>query len=201
MEKMEGTTLVYNNIVTRNTGPNASGMTIGFENAFGGSGTVKVYNNTSKVLMGKSYTIKINGGGTSVIVKNNILWATQGNYVLLLLQNTPASTSQIDNNIYYHESSSYIASVGGSTKTWTQWKGSQYDVNGFNTNPFLDDDLKPVDSNSPSVDATISISNFSTDKDGTSRPQGIRWDIGAYEFVQGKTSQIPSVPANLRIIN
>jgi len=53
---------------------------------------------------------------------------------------------------------------------------------------------------SPAIDkgADLSALGFSYDKDGTSRPQGTAWDIGAYEYISGGTTS-PSAPRNLRI--
>jgi hypothetical protein len=47
--------------------------------------------------------------------------------------------------------------------------------------------LKP---NSPAIDKGAVVTGLKYDKDGTSRPQGANWDIGAYEYsakkAQGK---------------
>ncbi len=36
---------------------------------------------------------------------------------------------------------------------------------------------------SQAMDAGVTLTGFSTDKDGNTRPQGLSWDIGAYEYV------------------
>jgi hypothetical protein len=49
---------------------------------------------------------------------------------------------------------------------------------------------------SPAIDAGVTLTEVSTDREGTARPQGKAYDIGAYERAAGP----PPVPANLRII-
>jgi hypothetical protein len=58
-------------------------------------------------------------------------------------------------------------------------------------------------SNSPAKDTgvNLSLTGFSNDKDGVSRPQGSSWDIGAYEYYEYGDSLHPNPPGNLRIIN
>jgi Right handed beta helix region len=47
------------------------------------------------------------------------------------------------------------------------------------------------------IDVGIALPSFSTDYDGTTRPQGSGWDIGAYEF----SAPTLNPPTNLRIAN
>ncbi len=42
-----------------------------------------------------------------------------------------------------------------------------------------------LQSDSPLKDVGATLTGFSTDKNGVSRPQGAAWDIGAYEFIGG----------------
>ena len=58
-------------------------------------------------------------------------------------------------------------------------------------------------STSPAVDpqngsANLSASGFRTDKDGVVRPQGSRWDLGAYEY---RSSSLLQSPENFRLTN
>ena len=48
-------------------------------------------------------------------------------------------------------------------------------------------------------DGGVTLSYFSTDKDGVTRPQGTAWDIGPYEF-RFSAPNPPAAPTNLRII-
>jgi hypothetical protein len=46
----------------------------------------------------------------------------------------------------------------------------------------FDSNFRPLEG-SPVIDAGIDLSSyFTTDKDGVSRPQGLAWDLGAYEY-------------------
>ena len=61
-----------------------------------------------------------------------------------------------------------------------------------------------LQSGSPAIDAGASISTFSDDHNGDARPNGNRWDIGAFEYgaSNGQTQPPPPIqpPRNLRII-
>jgi hypothetical protein len=58
-----------------------------------------------------------------------------------------------------------------------------------------------VQSGSPAVDAGASVSSLAFDILGISRPQGLRIDIGAYEFFSGgSTAQKPNPPTGLTVI-
>jgi len=53
-------------------------------------------------------------------------------------------------------------------------------------------------STSPAIDTGVDLSatGFATDFNSIARPQGMAWDIGAYEF-RGGVSLIPNQPGNL----
>lgn len=51
---------------------------------------------------------------------------------------------------------------------------------------------------SPVIDAGLSLPGVTTDRVGAPRPQGVAYDIGAYEF--GGGSLLPRPPTNLRIV-
>jgi hypothetical protein len=46
--------------------------------------------------------------------------------------------------------------------------------------------LKP---NSPAINKGATLTGFSYDKDGTIRPQGAGWDIGAFEYTDKKADE------------
>jgi hypothetical protein len=64
--------------------------------------------------------------------------------------------------------------------------------------PSLDANYIPASSDTLARDHGITLSYFSTDKVGTTRPQGLVWDVGAYEYSSSNPLP-PSPPKNLRV--
>ncbi|MBI2676542.1 MAG: right-handed parallel beta-helix repeat-containing protein, partial [Candidatus Yanofskybacteria bacterium] len=101
------------------------------------------------------------------------------------------ATGEVKNNIFYNAGSNYWADA----KTNATVTGGYNILNKesypkFKTATDIINDPLFVDaanndfhlkSNSPAIDAGTAISGFNYDKDGTTRPQGTAWDIGAYE--------------------
>ena len=161
---------VYNNLLLNGSGvvPPTNGY-IYDKPWSGGTKATEIYNNT---IIGDSQ------GGTGVgaeeegsIIKNNIL--TNLNYGIY-----QGGSSTISNNLFFNND------TNGTTGT-----------NPVLTNPTLDGSYIPQ-AGSPAIDAGLSIASlFTTDKAGTSRPQGAAWDIGAYEYASGGDSTAPVVTA------
>ena len=57
-------------------------------------------------------------------------------------------------------------------------------------------DFRPR-SGSVLIDNGVAVAGFSSDYAGTSRPQGLRWDIGAFEFIGG--TFIPKYPGSILV--
>jgi hypothetical protein len=131
-------------------------------------------------------------------IKNNICYSPSGYQYPLYIDNGVDTPGNVDYNGIYTDGK-YFGYAKGS-KTWSQWQSSGYDLNGINQNPSLDSKFSPDDSSDPEVDAGTAIADFNTDINGFTRPEGIAWDIGAYEF-NGSISENPNPPTNLRIIN
>jgi hypothetical protein len=55
-----------------------------------------------------------------------------------------------------------------------------------------------ISASSPALDAGVTISEVATDREGTPRPQGKAYDVGAYE--RAPRTGPPPAPANLRVI-
>jgi len=66
----------------------------------------------------------------------------------------------------------------------------------------LSSDFLKLSTNSPAIDAGVTISSITTDFFGTSRPQGTGYDIGAYEYPSGGSGDItsPSAPTGVQVI-
>ena len=73
---------------------------------------------------------------------------------------------------------------------WEYYRtNTSQDANSITSDPLLNSD-KSIPSNSPCVDAGTSLSYVLSDFPGTSRPQGEKYDIGAYEFENGDSYSI-----------
>jgi hypothetical protein len=80
------------------------------------------------------------------------------------------------------------------------WKAQGYDPHSVTNPPLLDASYKPTALDTVARDKGVNLGAFfNTDKNGVSRPQGVAWDIGAYEFQNSATR--PSPPQNLRILS
>jgi PKD repeat protein len=133
----------------------------------------------------------------------------------------PGPNTIFSNNLYF--AIRQQAFRWGTTVTdFTGWKGLSSDANSLWSDPRLQDTsaipprfwsdptlpspspILPIESiaeaykltaNSPAIDAGVAISGFNTDRDGTPRPLGNGWDIGAFEF-GGKPSLQTYLKAN-----
>jgi len=106
------------------------------------------------------------------------------------------TTGEIKNNIFYNAGSDY----------WTRFKDGLQASNNliYHTDKIVNQSTYPNDivnqdplfvdisnynfhlrSDSPAIDRGATLTDFSYDKDGISRPQGAAWDIGAYEYSSG----------------
>ncbi len=117
-------------------------------------------------------------------------------------------------NLYYAGSPSLQFNINGSWYTWNAWVDSGFDTIGSsNENSISDIEFQstsgyPASSNmmflmpketSPAVDRGRAQTGFSDDKEGTLRPQGSAWDLGAYEFLAD--DEPPLAPVGLRLLN
>ncbi len=102
------------------------------------------------------------------------------------------ATGVVRNNIFYNAGSNYWASSGGSVKgshnILYQTDGSidpgdfpndLVNIDPLFVNPAADD--YHIRAGSPAIDAGLNV-GVTTDLEGTPRPQGAGYDIGAYEF-------------------
>jgi len=161
---------VYNNVFYANGG----GIRVGDTTSWGGhGGNVFMYNNSFSG--NTNYTQReISVGNLDYFVfKNNIISATSGSGDYFY---GPTDFNEIaagSNNIYYGLSNSIPA-----------WDDALTSLS--NTNPLY---ITPVSSNlslqstSPAINTGTTLASVPNDFLGVSRPQGISYDIGAFEYV------------------
>lgn len=99
---------------------------------------------------------------------------------------------EADYNIWYPASTlfDFAATYGDSFATWQSVGG--FDAHGTQSQPTLDGSYIPTVADTVARDHGVSLSAyFTTDKLGTTRPQGSAWDIGALEYTSGGADTTP----------
>lgn len=177
-------------------------------NIWGSSGRkidgIYVYNNTFYNIQDYGTEIHYASAGE---IKNNIYYnvfsSKQTGTCVGASLNTENSTLSISNNIYY-KSSGNIANTTCNAGSGSTASGDFKNLNPLLTNVSANNfRLQP---NSPSIDKGIIISSFVKDIEGTSRPQGSGYDLGAYEYITtsnlGFTTTTPTttVPVTTTIV-
>jgi len=162
---------IYNNIIYRTGVPSlqtdsSGGGCIRINST---SAEVEIYNNVlyDCDIDDTSGSISLEKA-TSVVMANNIIYPITGDYYDQLI-GVPSEIIKSTNNLWY----------GGATiPSW--------DINSINQNPLFIDPTSParnfhLQSNSPAIDAGVNVP-IQRDMDGTLRPQGTTFDIGAFEY-------------------
>lgn len=172
-----GTLTVYNNTIYMPIGDEiavAHWMQTG-----GFTGNALFYNNT--IYGGwTSGAVYLNATSTSTQFKNNIIHPV-GIAILQTAVTLPGAN--IDYNCIFGGGAT-IANSGGSNQTWAQWQALGYDSHGVNVDPLLTNVAAQdftLQSGSPVKDIGLTIAVVSTDLNGTARPVGSGYSIGAYE--------------------
>ncbi|KKQ21825.1 MAG: hypothetical protein US37_C0007G0023 [Candidatus Moranbacteria bacterium GW2011_GWF2_37_11] len=153
----------FNNVVSNNSG---DGITVGGVN-YGGSGRYKIYNNT---LYENANVIHMIDDTESADISNNIFYSSTSFF--------DDGQSEIDafgrNNVWYGGASDYPTWDSGDIATDPKFTGSE------------DYSLQY---NSAAIDAGVDLSAILTnDIVGTVRPQGVSYDIGAFEYTSAEKS-------------
>uniref|UniRef100_UPI003563440F right-handed parallel beta-helix repeat-containing protein n=1 Tax=Psychromonas sp. TaxID=1884585 RepID=UPI003563440F len=118
---------------------------------------IYLYNNH---FIGNSYGIT---GGDNLKAMNNMVIGTPN----IAFKNVDGN-SQISYSLFWNNS---VDNSGSNLDT----------LNNVNENPLLDINLR-LQSGSPAINAGVSIIEVESDFDGTLRPQGAAYDIGAFEY-------------------
>jgi len=142
----------------------------------------KVYNNVSYANHG--YGMVSYGSGATIY---NNTFANNPNSAMTLHN----SGYTIRNNIFYGN---------GGTIEWIDGSGGSTINTNLTTNPSFVNAAAGdfhLQAGSPAIDAGVTISEVTTDRDKTPRPQGARFDIGAYQYT-GSAPRPLSAPTNRR---
>lgn len=127
---------------------------------------------------GTAGQIMLWGDNDSLVVRNNIFFNPKG-YALTTFATTQRGCS-IDNNIVFNSrgSVSLIASLpSGCTESNNRLNLDPLFVNPLT--PPYDFHLRPE---SPAVKSAITVPSVTHDNDGTPRPQGLAYDVGAFAY-------------------
>jgi hypothetical protein len=175
----------YGNIIRNNGGK-------GIAVAYGASNT-RLFNNT---IYGNPSGGIVNGEGWGInptrnsLIFNNIVM--NNGYYGITNQRSDSGLqvvgSKIQNNIIFGSQNALYDTATDTVKSAN-----------LTVDPKLDSAFKLV-IGSPAIDAGLNLSTYGTYTDfaGAQRPQGMGFDIGAYEFVSGTQPAIPASPQNLR---
>lgn len=142
---------------------------------------------------------------TNVYVKNNIGQKVGGSNTVISIGNQTWTSLFIDYNCWYDPGDSTPFGYKTSYYSWASWQAAGFDVHGLDvdpkyTNPTIAVHDLSLQISSPCIDTGVALgSPYNMDILGVSRPQGLRWDMGAYESPLSGTK--PTAPTGLRIKN
>lgn len=180
---------------------NHNGIEITYYTGAGGStyrSNTKIYNNT--IANNGSYGIR-DVSGTYLIIKNNII-ASNGKDAINILGNVTTG-HVIDYNLYnISDTLKWGSKECSSLSVWQSVSGQ--DSHSIQSNPGFDNlnvNSCAITANSKAVDSGTNLASEGINQDinGTFRPQGNGFDIGAFEYSSGQVYLNP--PTNLRVQN
>ncbi|MCZ6703810.1 MAG: right-handed parallel beta-helix repeat-containing protein, partial [Ignavibacteria bacterium] len=155
---------IYSNVVNLTQ---SNSNAISFRNEARGNMTIKIYGNTIYGETGADHSIWVTGSISSALIKNNVI-----HYV-------GATGGGIISTVGYGGTSHNLQSNCGSLKG----------TNALSGNPLYTDPANgdfTLQAGSPAIDAGTDLgSPYDVDKNGTQRPLGNGWDMGAYENYSG----------------
>jgi parallel beta-helix repeat protein len=130
------------------------------------------YNNIIRNQGGScGWGIQLDLGVSGAKVYNNTIYANRGAGIYI----GNSSNAVVKNNIVYLNGGGTITNLGSATTL----------SNNLTTDPiFVSPDSADfrLQSSSQAIDRGAILTEVSDDMDGTPRPQGTSWDIGAYEY-------------------
>jgi parallel beta-helix repeat protein len=166
----------------------------------------KIYNNTIVQASDGRFAISLLDGSTNNEIKNNILMQETGRGSI----NMDSTSEPGTNSDYNAVVNVFSADDGDHFITLAAWQARGHDAHSFVTNSgalFVNAGANDyhLSATSPALDTGTPVS-LSLDLEGNSRPQGPKYDIGAYEKVQcAGDSTVPTVnltsPTNGATVN
>ena len=160
-----------------------------------GINNLNVYNNVFAYNRGTAIGFngsKTDSNPTTGEIKNNIFYNVNATY-----WSTDNATLDASNNILFNTADFNVD---------FPYSPSPIHGNDILKNPMFVDPA-PINGDfhllpdSPAIDHGVTITSFSKDKDGNTRPAGAAWDIGAYEYTGSSSSNVPpSAPGNLKVV-
>ena len=165
----------------------------------------RIYNNKIGVILGSgdgnaasnnyvynhpSHGIEIGFNSTNAQCHNNTVYNNGGEGIQI---REASSNTSVWNNISYRNGIANIANYAGSTTALS---------NNFTTDPkFVNASSGDfhLQSGSAAINQGTSISGIADDYEGTSRPVGGGYDIGADEYSTSNAASLPSAPTNLQV--
>lgn len=168
---------------------------------------VSIHNNTI-IQRGQYYAIWLRPGVSTqpdaisnVHIYNNLVIAQVGMKQPIYAHNSQVTAGFIaDHNHYVYGSNSVPFKWEGNNLTLSQWKALGFDTFSHtqNVDPMVSSTYEPLDG-SPLIDNGMPLLDITVDLLGTERPQGIEWDIGAYESPEDGSSSQGAVQAPVRL--
>lgn len=178
-----GTNKIFNNVIYNTTG-STSNMVSVYNKGYGTQGNFYFYGNTLKTTIGTAFLT--DGYVDSLYFKNNIVDAGSGTCVYIA--SASVAKANIENNQYYTSGNlEFRDSVG--FKTFAEWQAAGWDdeYSNWSDPDFVSEASYPynlsLNLGDPAIDdGAILGSPYNIDILGVSRPQGLYYDIGAYEY-------------------
>jgi len=168
------------NLVYNNNSLNAAG---GIVEQSKGTGTISLTLDNNTIYQNGNTSqqeVKISDNLTVLRIRNNLLFATSTRRSLWAIAQT--GTVSINYNLHWRADGNPSIFYDGAGRTWAQWQGLGFDIDGVNANPQFTDaangDFTPQ-SNSPCIDAGTDV-GLTTDFAGN--PIVGNPDIGAFEY-------------------
>ena len=174
--------IIRNNLLYNN---HASGISLYQIDGGQPSINIQVLNNTIVMASDARWALNIQNASTGAVVRNNILYNQQSFRGSIAISSDSLPGLVSDTNIVMDR----FSMDGGDTRvTLAAWRSATgQDAHSIIATPatlfanFAGNDYH-LSSTSPARDAGGTIANVTDDLEGTPRPQGSAFDIGAYEF-------------------